>query len=259
MGKGGSSKDVPKNWPQDIIYLTAPVYSPRLTKAQLQAIRQRPAAANAAEEIPTLPPDFKRGPSPLVKITRISDPVHPAHGQFGLFAARDLRPGTLIVPYLGEVHPGATTTTTTTAAATATAAGGDSSPQEDHHAKSDYDLWLDHDADVAVDAARMGNEARFVNDYRGVPGRSKPNAEFREIWWDGGRPGAGGGTGGERGMAFFVLPAGKKQLHKQQQQGGASKNAGMIAKGEEIVVSYGKGFWGKRKEEWGEEAGEDEA
>ncbi|KAJ4293951.1 hypothetical protein N0V88_005465 [Collariella sp. IMI 366227] len=46
-----------------------------------------------------------------------------------------------------------------------------------------YDLWLDRDGDLAVDAARMGNEARFVNDYRGVPGRNgkKANAEFKPV------------------------------------------------------------------------------
>lgn len=78
----------------------------------------------------------------------------------------------------------------------------------------------------------MGNEARFVNDYRGVPGTGRPNAEFCEVW-DVRR--------GEKGMAVFVLPAGKKD------QG---KGSG-IAKGQEILVSYGKGFWGKRKEETG--------
>jgi hypothetical protein len=122
----------------------------------------------------------------------------------------------LIVPYLGEVHPGTTTET-----------GGTG------HEESDYDLWLDHDADVAVDAAKMGNEARFVNDYRGVPDAQRANAEFRAIWDE---------RRGEKGMAVFALPASKWAVGKK----GGSVG---IAKGQEILVSYGKGFWGKRREE----------
>lgn len=103
------------------------------------------------------------------------------------------------------------------------------------YAKSDYDLWLDRDADLAVDAARMGNEARFVNDYRGVPGRGgkKANAEFRVVW-DPRRT-------GERCMAVFVLPAGKRAKGKARVVG--------IACGEEVLVSYGRGFWQGRREE----------
>lgn len=85
---------------------------------------------------------------------------------------------------------------------------------------------------MAVDAARMGNEARFVNDYRGVPGAKRPNAEFRDVWWT-------DLEGGERGMAVFVLPAGKRAVGKARTVG--------VGKGEEILVSYGKGFWGGRK------------
>lgn len=113
---------------------------------------------------------------------------------------------------------------------------------------SDYDLSIDRECDLAVDASRCGNEARFVNDYRGVPaqtvapqsvpgkgkGRSKSeegkavaNAEFKEVW--DGRPGRG-----ERCMGVWVLPEGK------------SKKGRGIRKGEEILVSYGRGFWGAR-------------
>lgn len=244
MGKG-DGKDVPKNWPQGIVYLGSPAYSPRLSKAQLQAIKQRPADN---PDLADIPQDLKRGPCPLVNITPISDPAHPACGQYGLFAARDLNPGTLIIPYLGEVHPGGAPASCSTPAAAGSLAsgGGGGGGAADQHAKSDYDLWLDHDADVAVDAARMGNEARFVNDYRGVPGKSRPNAEFREVWDRRRR---------ERGMAFFVLPAPKRAKaggHQVKGGGGGNGGSGGIAKGEEILVSYGKGFWGKRKEEWAE-------
>ncbi|KAI9054542.1 hypothetical protein LZ554_001698 [Drepanopeziza brunnea f. sp. 'monogermtubi'] len=209
----------PKNWPPGLLYLTSPVYSPTLTPTQLTALRTRPpqdakeAAAAAAAPVNTTPKGPK-GPCNLVRIAPVTTPSHPAHGQSGLFAARDLKPGTFILSYLGEIHA----TPTTSAAA-------------DPHAYSDYDLSLDREMGIGIDAAQRGTEARFINDYRGVAGR--PNAEFREVW-DGGR--------GERGMGVWVLPEGKS---------GKGKSKG-IRKGEEILVSYGRGFWGARRK--GEEA-----
>lgn len=214
----GQAQAVPKNWPESLPYLASPSYSPSLSKAQLQSLRTRPAPADASSSSSLLevPRALKLGPCADVKITPISDPRHPACGQAGLFAARALAPASLVLPYLGEVHPAASAA----------------------HAASDYDLWLDRGGDVAVDASRMGNEARFVNDYRGVPGAARPNAEFCEVW-DARR--------GEKGMAVFVLPAGKKEKGK----------GGGIAKGQEILVSYGKGFWEKRREEMEQEYGEE--
>jgi nuclear pore complex protein Nup98-Nup96 len=92
--------------------------------------------------------------------------------------------------------------------------------------ESDYDLWLDRELDAAVDAASEGNEGRFVNDFRGVGERA--NAEFRTVWCE---------RWGEICVGVWVLGGGKKK-----------KGVG-IKKGEEILVSYGKGFWGERKVE----------
>ena len=121
---------------------------------------------------------------------------------------------------------------------------------------SDYDLWLLHlgssQTDLAIDAARCGNEARFINDYRGIPNPAfppgyipqskkekdqiflkRPNAEFKVVW-DPIRK--------ERAMAVYVLPAPKRAVGKAREVG--------IKGGEEVVVSYGKGFWeGRRGEE----------
>jgi nuclear pore complex protein Nup98-Nup96 len=113
------------------------------------------------------------------------------------------------VAYLGRVHTSASTD------------GG-----------SDYDLWLDREADLAVDAAGRGNEARFVNDYRGV--RDRANAEFGTGWCE---------RWGQLCVGFWVVKGKGK---------GKGREAG-IRKGEEIVVSYGKGFWGQRKDEVEEE------
>ncbi|CAJ2504702.1 Uu.00g120960.m01.CDS01 [Anthostomella pinea] len=178
MGKDAA----PKNWPASIPYLSQASSSPHITEAQHSSLRTRPV--DLATEIPSHLP---RGPSPLVKITLINTPSHPAKGQAGLFAARHLSPGSLIVPY------------------------------------------YDRDAGLAVDAEKAGNEARFVNDYRGIAER--PNAEFRESWDVRSR---------QICMAVFVLPASKNAVKKGDGPG--------IAKGDEILVSYGKGFWGKRKD-----------
>ncbi len=61
----------------------------------------------------------------------------------------------------------------------------------------------------------MGNEARFINDYRGI--KSKPNALFKE----------GRKANGELRMSVWSDSEG-------------------IKKGEEILVSYGKSWWRAR-------------
>jgi hypothetical protein len=198
-------KDVgPKNWPSTLPYLLQPSYSPHLTKSQLEALKTR--TSDLTDEVPA---QLQRGPSAVAKISPITTASHPAYPQAGLFAARNLPARSFILPYYGVIHSSLP-------------------PHSAAHESSDYDLWLDRESGVAVDAEKAGNEARFVNDYRGV--KERPNAEFREVW-DPRR--------GERCMAVFVLPAGKD----------ARKGDVGIRKGEEILVSYGKGFWGKRKEE----------
>jgi len=104
---------------------------------------------------------------------------------------------------------------------------------------SDYDLSLDRDLGIGVDASKMGNEARFINDFRGVA--DDPNAEFREVWVD--------SSSGhlEKMMAVFVLPAGR-----------SGKRAKGIGKGEEILVSYGKGFWAERQSQQTENTSQDQ-
>ncbi|CAM1502038.1 Fc.00g040220.m01.CDS01 [Cosmosporella sp. VM-42] len=183
----------PKNWPESFPYLRSPLHSRELTSSQLQTLRTNPSTS-----IPIIPTALTLTPSPIVKIHAITMPSHPANGQHGLFATQNLKPGTFILPYLGRVHPG-------------TSSASD----------SDYDLWLDREADVAVDAAREGNEARFVNDYRGV--KERANAEFSVGWCE---------RWGELVVGFWVLKGGKG-----------------VRKGEEILVSYGKGFWGERRAE----------
>jgi hypothetical protein len=146
-----------------------------------------------------------------VRITAITSPAHPACGQSGLFASRDLKPGIFILQYLGEIHA-------------ALPSLNNNNPALDPHANSDYDVSLDREQGIAIDADRKGNEARFINDYRGIAER--PNAEFKEVWDDKRK---------ERGMGVWVLGEGR-----------SGKGRG-LRKGEEILVSYGRGFWGARK------------
>lgn len=145
---------------------------------------------------------------PPVAIQVISDPSHPAHGQYGLFATKKIPPRTLILDYVGEVHC-------------------------DDRPASDYDLSLYRTSDhisVGVDAQSAGNEARFVNDYRGV--KAKPNALFQERKTE----------SGELRMSVW-------------------SGSDPIKKGDELLVSYGKAWWRARGDlhTWGGEPEDDPA
>ncbi|KAK8437568.1 hypothetical protein IWX49DRAFT_549770 [Phyllosticta citricarpa] len=192
----------PKNWPPSLPYHAHPLPSPAFPRALLQTLHTPPAYP--APVFHALPPS----PNPNVLITPITTTGHPACGQAGLFARAALPPATLILTYSGTLHT-----------------------RDDADAASDYDLSLDRELGVGVDAARGGNEARFVNDYRGVPGVAAPNAEFGDVWVevDGKRV--------ERRMGVWVLGKGKNAK---------GLRARGIRKGEEILVSYGKGFWRER-------------
>ncbi|KAJ4403807.1 hypothetical protein N0V91_006320 [Didymella pomorum] len=190
---------LPKDWPEDAKYLRAPSYSKKLTKDKLDTLLLSKASMSSKEQVLTT-----RGPYANVKITRISNASHPAQGQYGLYATEHAPPDSFILPYLGFVHD-----------------------QTESDETSDYDLSLDRDLGIGVDASKMGNEARFINDYRRIS--TGPNAEFRDILVD-----VGFGIV-EKRMGVFVLSAGK-----------SGKRARGIGKNEEILISYGKGFWTER-------------
>ena len=183
-----SSAYTPPHWPKHIRYLTAQQYHSSVKKDILEIIRgQQPPGPHQQ-----LQPSF-------VVIRRITEPSdHPASvfrvckneekcptqptistpkqavGQFGLFAVKKIPPRTHLLDYLGEVHC-------------------------DDRPLSDYDLSLYRTPDglvsVGVDASAMGNEGRFVNDYRGI--RARPNAQFEERRVDKGELRMSIWTGGE--------------------------------------------------------------
>lgn len=101
---------------------------------------------------------------------------------------------------------------------------------------------------MAIDGTTMGNESRFVNDWRGIR-EGGPNAMFEEYFvkvkvknkecWEG-------------RMGIWVLPA--KATKRGEKS--CSTGKGGIEKGDEICVSYGKGWWRARRgamEEWEDE------
>jgi hypothetical protein len=196
-----SSSSVPKGWPHEIVYLRQPAYSKGLTGDALKSLVLSASDLPAKEEARKTPAPYTN-----VKITKISSISHPANGQNGLFANQNLLPNSFILPYLGYVHD-----------------------QADTNESSDYDLSLDREFGISVDASLMGNEARFINDYRGVA--DAPRAEFRDIFVD-----IGNGKV-EKRIGVFVLSAGK-----------SGKRAKGIPKGQEILISYGKGFWEARSD-----------
>ncbi|EXJ69146.1 uncharacterized protein A1O5_08081 [Cladophialophora psammophila CBS 110553] len=204
-----TSIPLPKHWPKDIIYIDTLHISSPLSRGLLHSTGLSPASVS----LPVIPPPSPPSPSPLVQIKPINDPSHPAYTQYGLFAARALAPSSFIILYLGTLHSSTTTNPT-----------------------SNYDLSLDRELDLSIDASKCGNEARFINDYRGIRSEG-PNAEFKDCLLE-----VVKGKKWERRIGVFVLSQGRAR-----KDGG--KRARGIAKGEEIVVSYGKGFWKARLDE----------
>ncbi|GAB7365054.1 hypothetical protein MBLNU230_g5835t1 [Neophaeotheca triangularis] len=200
----------PISWPEDVQWLTDITFSEKVTLDQ-RADLSRPLREGETWE--KVPKEEIISPAPTVAITTIDDAKHPAHGQRGLFAATNLPPDKFICLYLGLVHTNSMSDT-------------------DPH--SDYDLSLDRDLGLSVDAAKASNEARFCNDYRGIAER--PNAEFRDCLIQVPSDKRAGGRKWERRVGIFVLSAGK-----------AGKRKAGVKAGQEILVSYGKGYWEGRK------------
>jgi hypothetical protein len=178
------SASLPPKWPKEIQYLRAQRYHSSVPADIRAYVCPKSHEKGSSQRPNSFPP---------ITIKSIGADGHPAKGQHGLFAIRKIPPRSHIIDYVGEVHC-------------------------DDRPRSDYDLSLyraKEGANVGVDASQMGNEARFINDYRGVAAR--PNAVFEERRTD----------TGELCMAVW---SGSEE----------------IKKGQEILVSYGKGFWHAR-------------
>ncbi|TKA30420.1 hypothetical protein B0A50_02647 [Salinomyces thailandicus] len=201
---------LPDNWPDDVEFIVDLTYSDKVTQDQRGGLCR---TTGDSATWPRLAADLVTPICPRVKVTTIKNDKHPACGQRGLFAADHLIPDAFIIAYRGHVH---------------------TNSMSDCDPHTDYDLSLDRDLGLSVDAARSGNESRFANDYRGIAER--PNAEFRDCFIQVPCPKRAEGVRWERRVGIFVLSAGKAGLRKKG-----------IKAGEEIVVSYGKGYWEGRK------------
>ncbi|GAA5972584.1 hypothetical protein JCM11641_001912 [Rhodosporidiobolus odoratus] len=196
----------PARFPSNVNYLSTPSPSPKLPKHHRDTFCS------------PCPPQHYPNPPPKLAIKVITDPTHPAYGQSGLFNAtgKPIERGTWLRDYLGVVHT-----------------------EEEMDPKSDYDLSLLREVRVeedgkekiqvvGCDATKAGNEARFVNDYRGTT-LPRPSAIFE--------------------LRCFPLPAPAHQPAKEGIRMAVFAGPHGIEKNAEICVSYGRGFWEKRREE----------
>lgn len=163
----------PTRWPNEVHYISWMNYPSSLPSQLSLHLRPNPPLTHPQVQPPVI-------------IRFIEDHSHPAYGQRGLFTSKKIPPRSHIIDYLGEVHC-------------------------DDRLSSDYDLSLyrAEGISIGVDASRMGNEARFINDFRGV--KLHPNAIFQEYRT----------SSGELRMSVW-------------------SGANIIKKGDEILVSYGK-------------------
>lgn len=131
---------------------------------------------------------------PGIQIEPIQDVSHPCFGELAVFATKDFAKEHTFGPYAGDVIP--------------------VQALNDSHGRGKYHMKFGVDDEFMVDAENVGNELRFVNDFRDVPGVSAPNVQFimrREPM---------------TGTLMIVLIAIKEVL-----------------KGNELLCDYGKAYW----------------
>lgn len=174
-------------WPASCTFLADYVWSPDV-KSELISLYAGGKGSSRRDDQPRDAP--RPVPCPLVRVRAITDATHPACGQFGLYAAQALHHGQHVLDYLGAV-----------------------SEVEDR--TSDYVVDFGEHSELALDALSMGNEARFVNDYRNT-GRHA-NVEFR----------IRRGERGELRQGVYVC-------------------AKQVREGEELLISYGRNYWKSR-------------
>ncbi|KAG8838781.1 hypothetical protein FRC18_002847 [Serendipita sp. 400] len=196
----------PRNWPQGVQYLHSPVYHSSIPPSIVSLLRNSAASSSSTSisslsSIPIAPSSHIPNQTTIQKIELAS---HPAHGQLGLFASKKIPPNTMIIYYLGQVHAEQRTTSDYNLSLIRLPI------QENISIASIDDPGYIH---IGIDAEFMGNEARCINDYRGIAQR--PNALFKEVKHP---------TTGQIRMSVW---SGTKPIPKH----------------EEILVSYGKGWW----------------
>lgn len=129
-------------WPGNVTYANDYAWDADIEPALLKLYR------------PLAPRPRPARPCPRTYAAVIDDPDHPAHGEYGLFAAAFLANGSWVLDYVGAVGLG---------------------EREDR--TSDYVADFGEQSELALDARHHGNEARFVNDFRNTGRRA--NVEFK--------------------------------------------------------------------------------
>ncbi|KAI9339876.1 hypothetical protein BDR26DRAFT_861748 [Obelidium mucronatum] len=239
----------PKNWPQTVRFLIDYTIDPTLNLTHLPAITPFQIEKHNLQLM-----NPKPYAAPHAHIQQITDPKHPAYGQFGLFASRDIGYNTHVVDYIGQVISADSEKIKTSDYVLDFGGGGEGyvvvmKDSEEEGAAGDDGGHGREEVRLACDSEEMGNEGRMVNDFRGVPyvpeyserktfnskkkvssnpeyamyaNKSKANVEFRSYVNK-----AEGGCG-EMRMGLFV-----------------SSFEG-IKQGKELLISYGKGYWASR-------------
>jgi hypothetical protein len=152
-------------WPADVRYLTDYEWHPQLDSRIQSRYRNLHECPSLFREVTDALGDVAEHPSKAagevaeIRAVPASHPCHSAGNGRGLFARRELPPRTYLFDYLGALVDDDTLSAETAAR------GG---------RESDYVLHIH--GDLNVDAYLQGNEARFINDYRGIAAR--PNVCF---------------------------------------------------------------------------------
>ena len=178
----GSAAAGSLSWPDDVAFSNDYEWDGRVPPAVLERYGRRGVRRRR-----------RAGLCTRVEVRKIDDESHPAHGERGLFAAVALPCGARVLDYVGCVSLG-----------------------EHEDRSSDYVSEFGEDGELCLDARRVGNEARFVNDFRNTGRRQ--NVEFR----------LRRASDGELRQGVYVC----------------ARNG--IAAGEELLISYGKSYWRAR-------------
>ena len=176
---------VPKCWPNDVEYISDFVWSKHVSNEILKE-----CGVNYNVSLMNHKNNINKNSNKLIRIKIINDIKHPAYKQRGLFALKKIKNKTYICDYIGYIET-----------------------TEYESLTSDYIMFFYKN--LSCDACKMGNESRFMNDYRNIS--DKPNCEWKNY----------------------------RDIHGRLRIGVfASKD---IKKGDELLVTYGKAFWKSRK------------
>ncbi|KAJ3124574.1 hypothetical protein HK100_011187 [Physocladia obscura] len=221
---------LPANWPADIKFIIDYVFSPQLNLVRLPAVSIEHAAKFNLRML--LPKPYA---SPFALIVRINNSKHPANGQNGLFAITDIPPNTHIVDYVGEIISADSEQVKTSDYVLDFGGGGEGVSLE---AADGREIRL------AVDGAVVGNEGRMVNDFRGVP--AEPDYSKRSFNKKKSATAAEFAHFANKSKANVEFRSYVNAKTREMRMGLFCCEAKGIRKGQELLISYGKGYWASR-------------